>query len=129
MSLDYVHHNLSNGRVCVRHGGQNGGARRVTLSADSVLIADAVPNVSAKQWTRSRTASASGGAKRSVHADIRGVVIASDVMPKRGRRITYNPNRFESGCIPTFTYSDDGQEWKGSARILVTGGYAYEVQS
>jgi hypothetical protein len=127
---DWVHHNLQTGRVSVRHGGQVGGARRVTLEADAVLIANATPHVSAAGWKRSRTAGAGGGAKRSVHADIRGE--ARETLAKfskaTSRRISYNPNRSIDGNTPTFHYSDTGEEWMGSALVVVTGGYAYETQ-
>jgi hypothetical protein len=133
MALDYIHHNLQTGRVSVREGGQPGGARRVTIEADWALIRDARPNVSAAGWRRSRTAAADGGAKRSVHADIRGALVragegGSQPVPLPGaRRITYNPNRHAPGAVPVFHYADTGEEWTGSAVILVTGGYAYEL--
>jgi hypothetical protein len=134
MSLDYAHHNLQTKRVSVRESGQEGGARRVTINADWVIMRDARPNVSAAGWKRSRTASASGGAKRSVHADIRGQLIAYEggschapSNPGSSRVITYNPNRFEPGSVPVFHYQDNGEEWTGSSALLITGGYAYEL--
>lgn len=126
---DWTHHNLSTKRVSVRGGGQAGGKRNVTLTADAVVVADATPRVDGKGWLRSRTAAKGGGPKRSVHAWIIGDVVEVDTSPERGRRISYNPHRFTEGCVPTFHYADDGSEWKGSARVLVTGGYMYEVTS
>ena len=138
MSLDYAHHNLQSKRVSVRESGQEGGARRVTINADWVIMRDARPNVSAAGWKRSRTASASGGAKRSVHADIRGT-LARDSESESSlsfaikhaintkRVITYNPNRFEPDSVPVFHYQDNGEEWSGSSALLITGGYAYEL--
>ena len=136
MAEDYVHHNLQTKRVSVREAGQEGGARRVTINTDWALVRNARPNVSAAGWRRSRTAAADGGAKRSVHADIRGTLVgyawdgAPDwTPPGNPRRITYNPNRHEPGAVPVFHFADTGEEWTGSPLVLVTGGYAWEVVS
>jgi len=78
---DWVHHNLTTGRVIVRRAA----SRKLREASD---------------WAE--------GAR-----DVSGL-----------RRITYNPFR-----SAVFHYSDTGEEWTGSGRVLVTGGYAYELQS
>jgi len=123
MALDWIHHNLHTGRVSVRPAGQPGGKRRVTITADAVVVRNATPHVSAAG--RARVVEKGS---RDVHATIRGTAVTvadggSQPVPLPGaRRISYNP--FRSG---SFHYTDTGEEWKGSAAVLVTGGYAYEI--
>ena len=127
--VDKLWHNLHTGKVSVSHRSTG----KVTMRADWVEAVDASPLVSAAQWQRSRTAAADGGPKRSVHAWIKGMQVShgDDCSPpsdvSRLRRITYNPARHESDSVPVFHYADTGEEWTGSARVLITGGYAYEV--
>lgn len=132
MATDWVHHNLQTHRPVLRTAEGN---RRATDVGAWIAIADATPRVSEAGWRRSRTAGANGGAKRSVHAEIRGHVVASETAPGALsgdiaglRRITYNPSTHAAGEVPTFRYADTSEPWSGSALVIVTGGYAYEVQ-
>lgn len=124
MARDWIHHNLHTGRVSVRPAGQPGGKRRVTITADAVIVRNATPHVSAAG--RARVVEKGS---RDVHATIRGTAVAVPEVSHgpfkpspHSRRISYNP--FRSGA---FHYADTGEEWKGSAAVLVTGGYAYEL--
>ena len=117
--VDWTHHNLTTGRVIVRRAA----SRKLREASDWAEISAAVPNVSAASRERNRR-----NGSRDVHATIRGTVTATgegarDVSALR--RITYNPFH-PSGF---FRYSDTSEEWTGSGRVLVTGGYAYEVES
>ena len=115
--VDWVHHNLTTKRVICRRAA----ARKTRESHGFAIVDNATPNVSIP----SRERNVRNGS-RDVHARIDGATrAADDGQPdtKGLRRITYNP--FRSAL---FHYSDDGQEWKGSARVIVTGGYAYEVK-
>ncbi len=116
--VDWTHHNLTTGRVIVRRAA----SRKLREASDWAEISAAVPNVSAASRERNRR-----NGSRDVHATIRGTVTATgegarDVSALR--RITYNPFR-----SAVFHYSDTSEEWTGSGRVLVTGGYAYEVES
>lgn len=121
--LDWVHHNLRTGRVCVRYADD----RRFTKHFDWVWVSDAEPHVS--QAGRARVLERQC---RSVHATIRGLVIGEgDDGPGQQytpltdayRKVTYNPHR--SG---EFTYEDTGQAWIGGpgSLVFVTRGYAWE---
>jgi len=131
MTFDEVHHVLTGanrGRVTYKLRGSR------QQYADAVLIRGAYPRVSEAIWRSSRTASASGGAKRKVCAWIRGEVIGTDATchgpfspMSNWRRIRFNPSRHAPGSVPTFTYADTGEAWSGAALVLVTGGYAYEL--
>jgi len=122
--LDWVHHNLNSGRVVVR--GADSPKRRVSLTAAWVLVADARPNVSAAGRER---VVASG--VRDVHARIDGHVESSGddaalvaEYITTGRRISYNPHRRAD-----FHHPDTGETWKGSALVIITGGYAYAIDA
>ena len=70
MALDWIHHNLHTGRVSVRPAGQPGGKRRVTITADAVVVRNATPHVSAAG--RARVVEKGS---RDVHATIRGTAV------------------------------------------------------
>jgi hypothetical protein len=131
MQQDRTHHNLHSGRVSVCHAagrcGQEQGKRLVTLTADWVEIVGATPRVSEATWKRSRTAGRNGNPKRSVHAWVFGTVVnsGSGTPDINGlQRVRYNPSRHAPGSAPVFHF-DNGSEWTGSGRCIVTGGYIY----
>jgi len=122
---DWVHHDLTHGLTIVRRAT----SRKLRERFDWAEVSGAAPNVSEPTRQRIvRIKAETGKLAREVHATIRGAVTATgegarDVSGLR--RITYNPFH-PSGF---FRYSDTDEEWTGSGRVLVTGGYAYEVES
>lgn len=132
--MDYVHHNLHTGRVSVRRQPAAGATRRVDETADYVVVRNVVPHVSLKGLARLRDQGV-----RAVVADLRGTVtetgdhtrLSDCGLPlsfagmrlRAVRRVTFNPFRAD-----TFCYSDGG-EFIGCDLLVVTGGYAYEVQA
>ncbi len=121
--VDWVHHDLTRGCAVVRRAE----SRKVRERFDWVEISGATPQVSVASVARIvRKFEQTGKPARDVHATIRGQVVASGLGApdlEGLRRISYNPFK---GAF--FRFADTGEEWKGSARVIVTGGSAYEVQ-
>ena len=91
---------------------------------DWVEIADATPQVSAASVARIvRKFEETEKPARDVRATIRGHVVAAGLGApdlEGYRRISYNP--FKGAC---FRFADTGEEWKGSARVIVHEGSAW----
>lgn len=123
--MDRVHHNLNTGEASVRLKGST----KVSYSAAWVEMVDAVPNVQkggqracVKRAEANGSLAAGKPTGRAVHAFVKGTVIAhGDGAPDLTglERVHYNPfrsARFEH---------EDGTEWLGARRVIVTGGYVF----
>jgi len=132
--VDHIHHNLHTGQVSVQAPPTPGQSRRVTLTAGWVEVTNATPHVS----ERGRQCMVRAG-QRAVHAKVWGTVTAHGettpsgtlrIPPNEGlpsvlpstyyRCVRYNP--FEG---PDFRYTDTGETWTGSPRVIVALGMVW----
>jgi len=126
--MDRVHHNLNTGRVSVLLHGKK---KKIASEPHWVEVFDAVPRVQPKgRQACIDRATANGSVKtdhptgRAVHAFIVGTVgkmgCPATLPDLNGlTRVRYNPFRRAD------FHTDDGVSWKGSARVICTGGYIY----